>query len=58
MFSRDYMMYSTIPNYMPKLVNQWINHMVTPHWWSDFNVTDILGNFLMHHLLQVSATVN
>ncbi|XP_069704251.1 aminopeptidase Ey-like isoform X2 [Periplaneta americana] len=38
------------PRLAQEIVNQWINHMVTPQWWNEFALTDMLGNFLIHYI--------
>jgi hypothetical protein len=35
-----------VHEFQTMLVNQWLNHMITPHKWSDFGVTDTLGSYL------------
>lgn len=37
------------PELAYELANQWLIHIVTPQWWDDFIITDMLGNFLLHY---------
>ncbi|XP_069704249.1 glutamyl aminopeptidase-like isoform X2 [Periplaneta americana] len=38
------------PQLARELANQLLNHMVTPQWWNDFILTDMLGNFLLNYI--------